>query len=167
MSDDTIVTGLAQLQQYLDQLPAKVERNVLRGALRAGAKLQLAEARRLVPVEKGGKHAGALRDSLRIRTSSRGGVIKAIVVAGSKLAFWARWVEYGTAAHFIKPRNRKSLFLAGVFKEGVQHPGAKKKPFMRPALDGTVPAAIAAIGAYIRNRLATKEGIDVPGPENA
>lgn len=165
MSDE-IVTGLAPLQQYLDQLPAKVERNVLRGALRAGAKVELAEAKRLVPVEQGGKHPGALRDSLRIKTSSRGGVVKAIVAAGSKVAYWAHWVEFGTARHFIKPKNRKSLFLAGLFKEGVDHPGAKKKPFMRPALDNTANGAIAAVGAYIRNRLSTKEGIDVPGPEN-
>ena len=165
MSEE-IVTGLAALQQYLDQLPAKVERNVLRGALRAGAKVELAEAKRLVPVEHGGAHAGALRDSLRIKTSSRGGLVKAIVSAGSKVAYWAKWVEFGTAAHFIKPCNRKSLFLAGMFKEGVNHPGAKKKPFMRPALDNTANAAIAAVGEYIRTRLSTKEGIDVPGPEN-
>ena len=159
------VTGLADLQKFLDALPAKMEKNILRGAMRAGAKVQLARAKDLVPVETTGPHPGALRASLRIKTGVRGGVVKATVSAGNKKAFWARWVEFGTAAHFIKPKNRKSLFFAGIAREVINHPGARPKPFMRPALDATVQGAVAAVGEYIRKRL-TKEGIDVPGPEN-
>lgn len=164
------VTGLAELQQFLDQLPVKLQRNVLRGAMRAGAKVQRAAALERVSAETAGPHPGALRDSIRISTSVRGGVIKAIVTAGGKVrggvnVFWAWWVEAGTAAHFIKPKNRKSLFFAGLAAEVVNHPGAKPKPFMRPALDTTVNAAVTAVGEYIRARL-TKAGIDVPGPEN-
>ena len=165
MSQETSVTGLAELQRFLDQLPDKLQRNVLRGAMRAGAKVQMARAKELVPAETTGPHPGALRDSLRIKTSARGGIVKAVVTAGNKKAFWARWVEFGTAAHFIKPKNRKSLFFAGLAREVINHPGAKKKPFMRPALDATVQAAVTAVGDYIRKRL-TKEGLDVPGPEN-
>ena len=159
------ITGLKELQQFLDALPAKIEKNILRGAMRAGSKVQMARAKELVPIETEGKHPGALRDSLRIKTSARNGVVKASVVAGNKKAFYASWVEFGTAAHFIKPKNRKSLFFAGLAREVINHPGAKPKPFMRPALDATVQAAVAAVGDYIRKRL-TKEGIDVPGPEN-
>ena len=162
---DPVVTGLAELQKFLDQLPVKLEKNILRGAMRAGAKEQLAEARLQVPIESGGKHPGALRDSLRIKTSARRGVVKATVTAGSKLAFYARFVEFGTAAHFIKPKARKSLFFAGIMAEVINHPGAKKRPFMRPALDLSAQKAVDAVGAYIRTRL-TKEGIEVPGPEN-
>lgn len=165
MSEQT-VTGLAELQKFLDQLPAKLEKNVLRGAMRAGAKVQMARAKELVPSEAGGKHPGALRNSLRIKTSARGGTVKASVVAGNKVAFYAHMVEFGTAAHFIKPKNRKSLFFAGLAREVINHPGAKPKPFMRPALDATITAAVEAVGLYIRGRL-TKEGIDVPGPENS
>lgn len=164
MNEQT-VTGLADLQKFLDALPAKMERNILRGAMRAGAKVQLARAKELVPAETTGPHPGALRDSLRIKTSARGSVVKASVTAGGKKAFWASWVEFGTAAHFIKPKNKKSLFFAGIAREVINHPGAKPKPYMRPALDATVTAAVAAVGLYIRSRL-TKEGIDVPGPEN-
>ena len=159
------VTGLAELQKFLDALPAKMEKNILRGAMRAGSKVQLARAKELVPVETAGKHPGALRDSLRITTSARGGVVKATVKAGNKKAYYAHMVEFGTAAHFIKPKNKKSLFFAGIAREVIDHPGAKPKPFMRPALDATVTAAVAAVGAYIRSRL-TKQGIDVPAPEN-
>lgn len=162
---EQFVHGMAELGKALEQLPIKLERNVMRGAMRAGAKVQLAKAEQEVPVEADGPHPGALRDSLRIRTSSRGGVVKAIVTAGGKRAFWARWVEFGTAAHFIKPKDRKSLFFAGLAREVIHHPGAKKKPFMRVAMDSTVGAVLAAVGEYIRRRL-TKEGIETPGPEN-
>lgn len=163
---EAIVTGLAELQKFLDQMPAKMEANVLRGALRQGAKVQLERARELVPVETGGKHPGALRDSLRISTRMRRGVVKSIVRAGNKRAFYANWVEYGTAAHEIKPKTRKSLFFAGLFGEIVEHPGAKPRPFLRPALDATQNAVIAAVGAYIRRRLDKAGLLDVPGPEN-
>ena len=159
---DLNVTGLAQLGAALDQLPVKLERNILRGALRAGANVSLEAARRNCPVEAGGEHPAALRDSLRISTSIRGGVVKATVKAGGRSAFWAAWVEFGTAAHLIKPRNKKSLFFALVNEEVVHHPGAKKRPFMRPALDNTARAAVDACAAYIRRRL-TKEGLDTPG----
>lgn len=157
---ETIVTGLADLQKALDQLPAKLEANVLRSALRQGAKVQLAKAREAVPVQ-----SGDLRESLRISTRSRRGLVRAILKAGNKKAFYAHLVEFGTAEHWIKPKNRKSLFLAGVARETVHHPGAQKKPFIRPALDSTVPAVIAAVGAYLRRRL-DKEGIDLPDAEN-
>ena len=152
---------MAELQRFLDQLPEKLQRNVLRGTMRAAAKVPMAEAKRTAPVDAGGPHPGALRDSLRIKTSARGGVVKATVSAGSKVAYYARWVEYGTAAHFIKPKRRKSLFFAGLAREIIHHPGAKKKPFMRPALDRSAQAALAAAGTYLRKRL-TKEGLDVP-----
>lgn len=162
---EEFVHGMAELGKALEQLPVKLERNVMRGAMRAGAKVQLAKAQELVPEEHDGPHPGELKKSLRIRTSSRRGVVRAIVTAGSKLVYWARWVELGTLAHFIRPKNRKSLFFAGLAREAIHHPGAKKKPFMRPALDGTAGGVLTAVGSYIRRRL-DKEGIDVPGPEN-
>ena len=178
MSEE-VVKGLGDLQQYLDQLPVKVERNVLRGAMRAAAKVPLAAAREGVPVGSpssegkilyGGRQ-GALRDSLRITTRVRGTVVSAIVSAGGKLkdgadVFYALWVERGTQAHDIKPQKAKSLFFAGLMRQIVRHPGAKADPFLENALTKTVRAALDAAGAYIRTRLATKEGIEVPGPEN-
>lgn len=171
------ITGLAELQKALDQLPEKLQKNVLRGALRQGAKVQMARARELVPVAdpSGGNkadykgYAGALRDSLRISTKAKAGVITARVTAGTsktnKLPYYAIMVERGTAAHYIKPKTRKSLFFAGLAREVIHHPGAKKKPFMRPALDGTVQAAVGAVAAYIRKKL-EREGIDLADGEN-
>lgn len=155
------IKGLSELHRALQDLPAKVERNVLRGALRAGAQVMEAEAQRLVPVApptldsvKRGARAGELKRSIRITLrANRSGAVRAQLKAGNKVAWYAHLVEFGTARHWIKPKNRKSLFLAGLAKEVVDHPGAKPKPFMRPAFDRKWRSAIEAMADYIRGRL--------------
>lgn len=164
MSDD-VVKGLGELNAFLDQLPPKMERNFLRGAMRAGAKVPLAEIRANVPVEHTGKHPGALKDSIKLRTSARGSIIKATIAIGGKTAFWAGWVEQGTKPHDIKPKRVASLFFAGLLRLIVHHPGAKAHPFAGPALKNNVQATLDAAATYLRARF-VKNGIDVPGPEN-
>ena len=143
------VTGMAGLQALLDELPARIEGNVVRGGLRAAAKVVEAEAKRLCPVGK----TGDLRDSIRVSLRSKHGHISATVKAGNAKAYYAHMVEFGTARHWIKPKNRKSLFVAGLLREAVDHPGAKKEPFMRPAIDGKANEAIEAMAAYLRDRI--------------
>jgi HK97 gp10 family phage protein len=143
------VTGLAGLQALLDELPARIEGNVVRGGLRAAAKVVEMEAKRLCPVGK----TGDLRDSIRVTLRSKHGHISATVKAGNAKSFYAHMVEFGTARHWIKPKNRKSLFVAGLLREAVDHPGAKKEPFMRPAIDGKADEAIDAMAAYLRDRI--------------
>lgn len=160
---DIEVKGLADLQRAMDELPAKLQKNVMRGALRAGAKVLAAEARQLVPVA-----SGELRDTIRHSSKIENGVAIGYVRAGaskkSKKGWYVRFVEFGTAAHIIKVRKGRVLAL-GVSK--VEHPGAKKQPFMRPALDRAGLRAVAAVGEYIRKRLASKYGINVPAPEDS
>lgn len=149
MVSELHVSGLAELDKLLKELPAKIEGNIMRGAMRAGAKVFADRAKELVPVK-----SGQLRDSIKVSTRSRRGRVSATVRAGGKKAFYAHMVEFGTARHFIKPRKRKSLFFAGLAREVVDHPGASPKPFMRPALDGGQVEAVNAAADYIRKRLA-------------
>ena len=157
---DIKVKGLAELQTFLDQLPAKMEANVLRGALRAGAKPLLAAAKAAAPVGEPSEtnrnryklYAGALRDSIRIsgRIDKRDGKVTASVKAGGKTktgadVFYAHMVEFGTKPHVIG--------------DGT-HPGVQAKPFMRPALDAQSQAAVVAAGEYIKKRLSSKHGLD-------
>jgi HK97 gp10 family phage protein len=147
---DVEIKGLAELHKLLQELPAKVEANVMRGGLRAAGKVIEEEAKRLAPVDR-----GDLRDSIRasVRIQRRKGLVEGTVKAGGKKAWYARLVEFGTAAHLIRPKNRKSLFFAALAREEVSHPGAQKKPFMRPAFDSKAREAIKAMADYIRVRL--------------
>lgn len=149
------VRGLAELQKFLDQLPAKMEANVMRSALRAGANVVREEAMRNVPVK-----SGLLKAGLKVSTRSRRGVVTANVRATGKHAYIAPWIEYGTSAYEIKPKKSKSLFFAGLFSKLIQHPGIKAKPFLRPALDHKAHAALVAIREQIKKRL-TKQGLNV------
>lgn len=138
----------------LDSLPQKLEANIMRSALRQGAKVLAEEAKRNVPVMD-----GDLRDSIRVSTRSRRGVVSATVKAGNKKAWYWRFVEFGTAAHNIAGKKGGFLSFGGLFRKSVAHPGAQAKPFMRPALDSKANDAIQAVGEQIRKRL-TKQGLD-------
>ena len=161
--DGIEIRGLDELHRLMRELPEKIERNILRGGLRAAAKVVEDEARRLVPVappsggnaKAYGVAAGALRASIRtsMRVRTKAGWVNAQVKAGNKQAWYAHLVEFGTARHWIKPKNRKSLFFAGLAREAVDHPGARPKPFMRPAFDANAQGAIEAMADYIRQRL--------------
>lgn len=152
------VNGLAELQALLNTLPAKIEANILRGALRAGAKPIMQMARESAPVgepseankRKYNLYKGALRDSLRIsaRIDRRSGDVIASVKAGGKSrktgadVFYAHIVEYtGAAPHG-------------------NHPGMMARPFMRNALDAQSESAVVAAAEYIKKRLSTKHGLD-------
>lgn len=170
---ETQITGLDELQKALDQLPVNVERKILRGALRAAQKVVMDRAKQLAPTAPPNKenqdlyggYAGALRDSLRISTrKGRNGQVIARVIAGNKTAYYAHMVEFGTAKHLIKPKNRKSMLIAGMMREVVNHPGAQKKPFMRPAADAAMSEsseAMDAFKAYMAPRI-TKEISELP-----
>jgi hypothetical protein len=85
----------------------------------------------------------------------------AVTAAVKTDLFYAKFVEYGTQRHWITSRDGKALSIGGVFfVKAVEHPGAAPRPFLRPALDTQATAAVMAAGEYIRNRLATKEGLD-------
>jgi hypothetical protein len=53
-------------------------------------------------------------------------------------AYYAHFVEYGTDPHNLGYKGRN------VAVKGSDHPGSRKKPYMRPALDGRGEQAIRA-----------------------
>jgi HK97 gp10 family phage protein len=140
---DFEVQGLKELNEKLQQLPAKLEKNILRGAIRSGAMVIVEDARRRAPVLSvldPRRVFGALAKSIRaMGVQMRNGMLTGGVVAGgtatvgrgkAKLeadAFYARFVEFGTAK-------------------------MAARPFMRPAIDSKTTGAIDATAQYIRER---------------
>jgi HK97 gp10 family phage protein len=160
MADQTIFGG-RELDDFLQQVSVKVEKNILRSALRAGANEFKKDAQQQVPVDE-----GALRRSVRVSTRAKKGTVYAYLKAGGRKAPHAHLVEFGTAAHKITAKKGSALVVNGKAVRDVDHPGAKAKPFMRPSFDTGAQSALVAVGEKIRERL-TKENINVPAPEGS
>lgn len=146
------VKGLSDIQKVLDQLPAQVEQKVMRGAMRQGANV-LRDGARVELAGNASEISGELSRGLKVTVSARRGQVKARVRATGKHAHVANWVEHGTAAHQIAPRNGKVLMFNGRFAEVINHPGARPKPFMRTALEKRADAAVVAVGNEAKRRL--------------
>lgn len=172
----TNISGLRELDLMMKQLPANIEKNIMRGALRAGQNV-FAKAAKSNLRQNGSVDSGELERSVRVRfkrQSERFGFIRSYVLAGSKKAFYAHWVEYGTAtfytgngrtvggAYEITPKVAGSLLLGGLLRDSVMHPGIRPKPFMRPAVDENFDTAVNRVAEYLRKRIPkemTKAGI--------
>lgn len=159
MAQNINIKGGKELQALLNTLPAKVEKSILRGAMRAGAIVLLNEAKNNVPLE-----SGDLRDTLRVSTNARRGRVTASVKAGNKKIFYSRFVEYGTGAHSISASGNGLLSFGGLFAKKVDVSGIRAKPFLRPALDTKANEAIEKAGQYIKARL-NKQGLNAPALE--
>lgn len=163
------ILGGKALAKALSELPLKIERNVMRSALRAGASVIAAEARRNVPVD-----TQELKRSIRTSSNSKRGMVEANAVVGNrktKKGWYATFVEFGTAPHLIRAGKNKPVLSFrdrnGVWHRAleVNHTGAVAKPFMRPAFDTKGEEAVKAVADRIRERL-TDQNINQVAPEN-
>lgn len=160
MSDTVAVKGLPELMKFFDELPGKVQRNVLRSGMRAGGKVVKIEAQSQLR-SHGSVQSGELANGLKVTTSLRGETVIARVVTTGPHAHAGLWVEHGTSAHEIVAKNAQALELDG-FAHDVHHPGAKPKPFLRPALDTRAQDAVVAVGRKMQERM-TKQGLEGAG----
>ena len=156
---DQNISGGRELADFLQQFSVKMEKNIMRSALRAGANEFKKAIQANVPIK-----SGALRKSVRVTSKIKKGTVTAAVKVGGKRAPHASLVEFGTKAHKITPKGAKALRIAGYVVADADHPGARPRPFARPAFDANGQAAVQAVGAKIRSRL-TAEGINVPDTE--
>lgn len=185
MASTVQVKGLAELERFLDQLAPKLQNNVARGGLRAGAAVIAEEAKANCPegpastrgMERYGDYPGALRDSIRTGSRMQSGRPVGYVKAGGKVkgasAFYAHIVEYGAAAHGIgrKYGGLKAVAFGGMVRNSVWHPGMQPKPFLRPAFDAKAQEAVIAVGNYIKARLESNSldvaDIDIEGEKES
>lgn len=159
-AEDFAISGGKKLDDLLKTLPDKLQRNIMRSAVRAGVVVYRAKVKELVPV-----HLGELKKSVRVTTKLKDGVVTASLKVGNRKAWYAKLVEFGTRPHKIVPKDARALEIGGVVVKAVEHPGAQAHPFMRPAADAGHTAALAAVVNQIRKRL-TLAGLDAsPPPE--
>lgn len=120
--------GLPQLRRRLDAL------DDLGPFMRDLALDAVSEQKKLAPVK-----TGNLRRTIHVgRITAR----SAETVASAN---YARFVEFGTRPHEIRPRKARVLaFKVGsrkVFARRVQHPGTRAQPFMIPGAERAIAGA--------------------------
>jgi HK97 gp10 family phage protein len=153
------VHGVENELQKLAELPAKIEANVTRGAVRAAARVVQLAAIARAPVGSGlNKWKSSpvhLRDTIRISSSVKQGVASAIVKVGNpkKGVFYEAMVLGGTRAHLIKAKLHGWLSFGGLVRQVVQHPGARAQPFMAQADAASRETALKAAFDYADDKL--------------
>jgi len=152
---DQNIKGLDELLKFMDQLTPKIEANVARGALRAGMNV-------VKPIARSNIHnvSGELSRGLKVGTRRRGSLVTSNLKATGKHRSIAHLVEFGTRAHNIAAKAKGWLSFMNIFRKEIHHPGARPRPFLRPALDAMQTPAVVAVAEYMKNRLATKHGLD-------
>lgn len=149
------VKGMSELHRFLDGFAPKMRNNVVRRGARAGVNVAL-------PVARGNIRSisGKLAKGLKVGTRVQGTTVRAYIKATGEHAPLAHLVEHGTKPHFIAAKKGGALSFGGVIVRGVEHPGARPKPFGRPALDQSATRMAVACGNRIAEILRTKYGLD-------
>lgn len=161
MTEFANINGYSALARALREFPDKVEKKMLRSALNKGAIIVREEAKTQL-ASNGSVKSGKLRMGLKTTTRATSkGIVTAKVRATGEHAYLDRWIEYGTAAHKIAAKAAKTLASGqGWFRDMVQHPGSRPKPFLRPAIERSAPAVLVAVGDHLRSRLMA-EGVAI------
>lgn len=139
-------SGVSKLKRKLRALPA-IAREEIHGALQESAAEMVATAKSFAPVK-----SGDLRNSIGYtfgKYTPENSNVRGVGVVGAKLndpdltvtihagdakAFYAAFVEFGTAAHTITPKRPGGLLnIFGRTITKVEHPGAAARPFFFPA----------------------------------
>ena len=146
MAEVENVTGLRELEAALKSLPDRIARNVLRGAVAAGAAVVRQEARDLAPKSEGpqpeGHVSGTLKRAIyqkqiRERSSLLQQTFFVGVRRGRSAKSSAKGVIDAWYAHFVEFGTSKM----------------SARPFMRPAFEGKKRSAVDAIRAYLLSRI--------------
>jgi HK97 gp10 family phage protein len=146
---DTIeIQGLDQLSANLQALAPELKKKALVDALKAGAEVIATAMEEEAP--RSSEDEDHLADNIAIQVEKNpiGSAAEVYVGPNKKIAWRARFVEFGTAAHAIVAKRAKALADKSrdkFFGRKVKHPITNPKPFMRIALQSSEGDALEAI----------------------
>lgn len=139
------VQGIPSLQRKLTRLRENTAPKVMQ-AMEIAADRVVSMAKNLVPVNTGDLRdsigwtwADAPKGSIKI-ASVQTGAMRLTIFAGNEKAFYARWIEFGTAPHA----------QGGKFA-GTEHPGTTPQPFFFPSYRANKKEVVVGIRKAIRD----------------
>jgi HK97 gp10 family phage protein len=136
------ITGLAELTRRLEEFPDRIAKNMLSGAIRAGAVIIQKEARQLVPASAEAHYLGKGSKKVLIQPGElkRKGIKVRLAPRKSRDVPITYWV-------YVSRRNWYWRFVEfGTSKRGA-------RPFMRPAFESHKSKALEAIRSYLSARI--------------
>lgn len=161
----TQIIGLADVKAKFELLGQRLATNVCRRGLVAGAGVIRDDARPRIPKRTGNLKKNLIAESRGIFKDGSGKPVehRAVVIVRRKFKgkgypprTYAHFVEYGTAPHSLGKGSIRKVFKGSkktVRQVGKLHPGAKAKPFLRPAFDAKKFEAVRVIERKIREEL--------------
>lgn len=177
MAEFQNISGLKELQDALQKLPQNIAKNVLRGAVNAGASVIRDEAKLKAPVMHDAipshQPPGTLKRAIIVKqipeksgptqqtyfvTVRKGKKLQGQGKKGNKSqdAYYASWVEFGhwmntTGRALGGGRNRDAKRSAAV--AAGHNKFVPASPYMRPAYEAKKIDAVEAIKAYLEKRI--------------
>lgn len=144
MSITVRVEGAEELADKLETMPNRIQRKVMRRALRQAAKPIMDKAKTLCPIlehERKNRQVGALRDSIKVRAGKRRKSNISVVIGSSADwytgdQYYGAFIEFG---HYQgKPQHRGKKYRG----EAQGRTWIEAKPYMRPAYESGKSAAL-------------------------
>ena len=147
------VTGLDEVLRKLKKLPERIQKNVVVGAVRAGTKPIVKEAKALVPT-----NTGTLKKSIgatKRRSKNKNIIHFSITPRVKKGGWYAHFVEFGTYAKLDHPMKKQRTGKLGKRREKIvaKGLGIKPHPFMRPAFEKKGEESIKFVREYMKKRV--------------
>lgn len=163
----TQVRGLAELHRVLEQFPGRIQHNVTRGAVRAGAKvLQETAARKARLATAGDSSAGdqgrlAENIVIGVRRDRDGDMVGGIRVQHRRYSVTGRTRSGKPRTITYDPGRLWHIFEFGTnertqrkFKKKARRTGfIASRPYLRPTVTERTDAAVDAVRAYLERRL--------------
>lgn len=138
-------SGFDELARKLQSIDAKLATKVVRRGNARIAQVVAKEMKANAPVK-----TGTLKKSISYsnkRQRNGGFIAKVGAFTTTRYdGFYANFVEHGTDPHEIKARNKKSLSFSGRNIKSVNHPGSKRKPFIKAAFERSYKRGINESG---------------------
>lgn len=150
--------GMTEVQGKLRLLREAVRDQIARDAVRAGADVILLRMVELAPVldartaQSTAAEPGTLKSGLRRSTPimERLGYISCLVGASRRVAYLARWIEYG---HRLVKGGWSKISVRGRRGPGREIGVVPAYPFLRPAREATEQEALARFAETARNEM--------------
>ena len=133
------MTGEKELAKALEALGSAVA-DKLEGIAHAGA-TPVKEAAK----DKAPQLSGDLSDKMTQETLEKSKTAVEVGVGPDKDTFWGLFIEFGVGAHHVKHVVAQALQIEQGFAVSADIPAIPAQPFLRPALDENIDAAINAI----------------------